>query len=147
MRCSTCDTENVADARFCDTCGTPLTPQAVTGPTRLLDEEQTKITPSNTPVHARSWSGPQLAPLIGAVWLIGLGILFLTKTFWPGILVLIGITSFLQYAGRGNTQQGARVALFFVGLTALFLTKFTFPGILIFLGVMALTSYWSYVRP
>jgi hypothetical protein len=30
--------------------------------------------------------------LNAAIWLIGLGILFLTDLFWPGILILIGIS-------------------------------------------------------
>ena len=39
---------------------------------------------------------PQLAgrknEMSGALWLIGLGVLFLTGSFWLGILVLIGLT-------------------------------------------------------
>ncbi len=33
--------------------------------------------------------------ITGAVFMIGLAILFATDWFWPGILVLIGVTSFL----------------------------------------------------
>ncbi len=33
------------------------------------------------------------AHISGGVFLIGLGILFLTGTFWPGILFLVGISA------------------------------------------------------
>jgi len=31
-------------------------------------------------------------PILGGVWMIGLGFLFLTGHWWPGILVLVGIS-------------------------------------------------------
>ena len=34
--------------------------------------------------------------IIAAVWLIGLGILFLVNYIWPGILILIGITMIIR---------------------------------------------------
>lgn len=36
-----------------------------------------------------------------AVWLIGLGILFLTGKWWPGILILIGISMVVETLARG----------------------------------------------
>ncbi len=39
--------------------------------------------------------------LTGAVFMIGLAILFATDWFWPGILVLLGVTSLMgAYVGR-----------------------------------------------
>lgn len=37
--------------------------------------------------------GPQLK---GAIWMIGLGILFLTGDWWPGIMILIGISAIVE---------------------------------------------------
>ena len=33
---------------------------------------------------------------IGGIWLIGLGILFATRFWWPGIMFLIGITAIVE---------------------------------------------------
>ena len=41
-------------------------------------------------------------PLNGAIWLIGLGVLFYTGHWWPGILVLIGISLVLSAVWRGT---------------------------------------------
>jgi len=42
--------------------------------------------------HHRHRFGHRGAPLNGAIWMIGLGVLMLTGHWWPGILVLIGIS-------------------------------------------------------
>ncbi|MEI6288972.1 MAG: hypothetical protein WCP19_00940 [Chloroflexota bacterium] len=47
-------------------------------------------------------SGRRKNPLIGAVWLIGMGLLILTKHIWPGILVLIGITIILSSFSKNS---------------------------------------------
>jgi DNA-directed RNA polymerase subunit RPC12/RpoP len=53
--------------------------------------------------------GPRLArrghPLNGAIWLIGLGVLFYTGHWWPGILVLIGISLVLSAVWKGTDQS------------------------------------------
>jgi hypothetical protein len=39
----------------------------------------------------------------GAIWMIGLGVLFLTGWWWPGIMILIGVTSVVSaLAGDWN---------------------------------------------
>ncbi len=43
--------------------------------------------------NQRSWHGG----VHSGVWLIGLAILFLTGLWWPGILVLVGISMVLQW--------------------------------------------------
>ena len=40
--------------------------------------------------------------VIAAVWLIGLGILFVVDYIWPGILILIGITMIVNATMRGE---------------------------------------------
>ena len=40
--------------------------------------------------------------VIAAVWLIGLGILFMVDYIWPGILILIGITMIVNATMRGE---------------------------------------------
>jgi hypothetical protein len=151
MTCPKCGRSNPEDSRFCIYCANPLAASeevtAATGPTVLLDA--TSVAPAaptaplpDSPIQpsvpANSGRKNQLT---GAIWLIGLGILFLTKiSFWPGILILVGLTSYIQEAARGRTQHALRSLIFFLGLTILFWTNRFFPGILILLGVMALIS-------
>jgi hypothetical protein len=41
-----------------------------------------------------------------AVWLIGLGILWLTDLWWPGILILVGISMLVQVmVGQGEREE------------------------------------------
>jgi hypothetical protein len=75
---------------------------------------------------------------MGAVWLIGLGILFLTGEFFPGILVLIGITSYLNANAHGRSPAALQPLLFFLGLAVIFWVGFSVPLMLLFLGLMAL---------
>jgi hypothetical protein len=53
--------------------------------------------------------------VLAAVWLIGLGVLFLFDLFWPGILILIGIslivTNFMpEETGSAPPQENPSVA-------------------------------------
>lgn len=44
----------------------------------------------------QKWSRKSFKDFQTAYWLIGLGILFLLKAWWPGILILIGLDLVLQ---------------------------------------------------
>jgi hypothetical protein len=44
-------------------------------------------------------------PLKGVIWLIGLGILAMTGHWWPGILVLIGLSMVLEAVWRESMPQ------------------------------------------
>jgi hypothetical protein len=44
-------------------------------------------------------------PLQGAIWLIGLGILVLWGHWWPGILVLVGLSLIMRAAFSGSAAQ------------------------------------------
>jgi hypothetical protein len=48
----------------------------------------------------------------GAIWLIGLGILFWKDWFWPGIIILIGLSAILEalimlYAPQSYAEEGS----------------------------------------
>lgn len=142
MTCPKCGRSNPEDSQFCIYCSNRLggseEAAASTGPTVLLD--------SSTPVPPTAPLAPAPAKsaasngIIGAIWLIGLGILFMTKLFWPGILILVGLSAFMHESSRGRGNEALRTLVFFVGLTFLFWTGRFFPGILILLGVIALLS-------
>lgn len=77
--------------------------------------------------------------LTGCVWLVGLGVLFETRMWWPGILFLGAATAWIQaWAGygtddrRGMIRAGAVLAL--VGFWAL--TRFSPAFPLVALGVL-----------
>ena len=74
----------------------------------------------------------------GGIFMIGLGVLFLVDeiSFWPWILVLIGITSLPSTIGRGDYSSGLQSFLWMVGLALLFSQPgLFFPGILILTGI------------
>ena len=75
---------------------------------------------------------------IGAVWLIGLGVLFLTGSFFPGIFMLIGVTKYLKHSGRGRDQKALQALLFFGGLAAIFWAGLSWPLLLVWIGAMML---------
>lgn len=160
MNCPTCERTNPADARFCIYCSAQLTspapvvqdaqPAAVGPTTRLSEAAIPAYTmPASAPIPATAGpqhsahlrrAFPQLNQNAGAFFLIGLGVLFLTGNFWPGILVLIGVTSFISETGHGRQNKGLGTLIFFTGLAFLFWTGAFFPGILILLGIMALLN-------
>lgn len=160
MNCPTCDRTNPADAQFCIYCATrlqsdapevPVINKPAVGPTK-------RLTPPPTPTYTMPTPAPQPAPqplpqasstpghhahhwnkdVIGAVFLIGLGVLFLTGNLFPGILVLLGVTGYMREAAQGRPRRGLRSLVFFSGLAVLFATHFFFPGILLLFGLLYL---------
>jgi hypothetical protein len=161
MTCPACQRTNPVDARFCIYCSAQLNTEApavaasvapqpvpATGPTTRLAPEAVSGYTMPEPIPATATPAPsihrgraQFHQSGGALFLIGLGVLFLTGNFWPGILVLIGLTGFISEAGRGRQQQGLGALIFFTGLAFLFWSGAFFPGILFLLGIMALLNY------
>lgn len=151
MRCPNCDRSNLDGARFCDGCGAELAPSeatatpAATGPTVRLPEPVPGPALPAMGMNAAASLPPRpralrLRQMNGGLWLIGLGMLFLTGTFWPGILVLIGISAYLEETARGRHQEALRTLIFTLGLAVLFALGWFWPGILILLGLTALLS-------
>jgi hypothetical protein len=55
----------------------------------------------------------QASSISGGIFLIGLGMLFITDWFWPGILLVIGLSSGAELIFRGKTREGiGTIALF-----------------------------------
>jgi hypothetical protein len=156
MICPNCGRTNPDDAHFCIYCATRLTPETpvvetapATGPTTRLGPELTPAyempAPAAAPAPApASLSMPRTRrhnkEASSAVFLIGLGLLFLTGHFWPGILALVGVTSFINESARGRQQAALQGLIFFVGLSLLFWSGWFWPGILIVLGLSALIN-------
>ncbi len=136
MNCPECMKANPTGATFCIYCSAPL-------PT--TDPSATSETAKETSLPARqqttSWlPAQQSRKLAGAIWLIGLGVLWLTGFIWPGVLVLVGITAFVEEDRRGRRTEGIRTLIFFSGIAVLFWAGVFWPGILVLLGIIMILS-------
>lgn len=159
-RCTRCDSPLPEGADFCVECGAPV---AATGRTVALDER--RVTAHAPPRELPVPAAPQPAqapaarrrrgrgglcgggwqpfaggvkPASGAIFLIGLGLLFLTGSFWPGILALVGLTGAIDELAKGNARAAGSILVFMGGLAILFATGPIWPGILILIGLVAL---------
>lgn len=82
----------------------------------------------------------------GALFMIGLGVLFLSDLdFWPWILLVIGLSSLPESMARDGLWAGAQSAVWLVGLAVLFALDLFWPGILILIGLSTLAG--ALVRP
>lgn len=151
MICPTCSRPNPDDAQFCIYCAAPLdvseqSPDVnpATGSTVALDAPTQRPVAEAAALQPGASAGWQPVrynkELTGAIWLIGLGLLFMTHTFWPGILVLAGLTAYVQEAARGRQTKAVRDLITLTGVAILFWTGLFWPGILILLGAVALLS-------
>ncbi|NIV44225.1 zinc-ribbon domain-containing protein [Candidatus Bathyarchaeota archaeon] len=83
--CKKCGAKLKEDAKFCDSCGTPVIAEAKI-------RRRTMYTKEREACFGPPGSGGGLWGAISfGVFVVGLGILWLFDIFWPGILILIGI--------------------------------------------------------
>jgi hypothetical protein len=84
----------------------------------------------------------------GGIFLIGLGILLFTNWWWPGILLVIGLSGGAEQIFRGQMARGIGTIVFFsaipIIITIVQSTDITWgivgPFILIVLGVITLVK-------
>jgi ribosomal protein L40E len=154
VQCPVCGAGNPEHARFCVVCGRGLNAGAVAP----RPHAQPAIPPAPRTHSPSRHSYPQVAmpqaPLIGPprqthaplrrwhsthggapLFLIGLLFLLITHTIWPGILVLIGITSFLKASSQGRGHKATTALVWWGGLALLFATHLFWPGILVLIGI------------
>ena len=82
--------------------------------------------------------------IAGGVFIIGLGLLFMTGiSFWPGILFVIGASSIARGVAQGENWYNIPGGVWMIGLGLLFLFNFQWPVILILVGVSMLFG-WSW---
>ena len=94
-------------------------------------------------MNPAAWGG-----ITGGVWLIGLAVLFMTGWWWPGILVLVGISSLLGGMGAHSPAQrwgSLQGAVWIFGIAVLAATGLWWPGILILIGLSAIMG--AVMRP
>lgn len=96
-----------------------------------------------------SWDSSRTRAITGGIWLIGLGILFATRLWFPGILFLMGITAmiegWLDQKGWSAIQGG--VWLIFIAFWAMARFNLTFLfvglGIAVILGALVKPNPFS----
>jgi len=90
----------------------------------------------------------QASSISGGIFLIGLGVLFLTDWWWPGIMLVIGLSGGAELIFRGQIAKGLGTIAFFCGIplvwTLVQSTNISWgiigPFILIVLGVIILVK-------
>ncbi len=73
-----------------------------------------------------------------AVFLIGLGVLAVTKFWFPGILFVIGAASIARGLAEGRGWYALQGGLWMIGLGLVFLGGFSWPLLLILIGISML---------
>jgi hypothetical protein len=78
--------------------------------------------------------------LMGGIWLIGFGVLFATRWWWPGIMFLIGITAIIQCWLRGHPFYAMHAGFWaiFIGFWAVF--RFSMAFFFVALGAYVILS-------
>lgn len=144
--CAACGSANPGHAIFCVRCGRRMgDPAPQPAPSRPVISGDLIPNPPALPSFSRNTQ-----PTLGrprdwevasiAVFMIGLGLLFFfSRLFWPGILIVIGISNLVRFAGRGKIAVGLRNVLWLFGLAFLFMMpRLFFPGIFLLIGLSAI---------
>lgn len=151
--CSSCGTRNPPGAQFCVMCGRALNAPATVDASPAAFPPPSPSEPlapqpalAATPPQGRSWRSSSVGNGIsGGLFLIGIAVLAMTGWWWPGILVVIGITSLAGSFLSGRPWLGLQGALWMFGIAALAITNFWWPGILLLVGISAIIG--TLMRP
>lgn len=86
--------------------------------------------------------------LSGGIFLIGLGLLFLIPgaSFWPWILVVVGVSQLPAALSGKQRWMGWHGFFWMVGLALLFWSGHFWPGILILVGISAIIEALMHER-
>jgi hypothetical protein len=146
--CSACGTRNPPGADFCVTCGRPLgarpfakpsPPPAFASPAPIAAEVVPAAPHALPPASTRRFNRPMWGGVSGGLFLIGLAVLAITGWWWPGILVLLGITSLAGSLVAGQPLwMGLQGSFWMFGIAVLAITGWWWPGILILAGLSAI---------
>ncbi len=88
---------------------------------------------------------PQQKAIVGGIWLIGLGVLYATRFWWPGILFLIALTAIIEGWMNDQTWYGAQAAYWLVFFGVWALSGYLVTALLVGLGVSTIVG--ALVKP
>ena len=114
--CAACGTRNPPGAAFCVTCGRGLAARPVADapanplPIPLADAPLTSMPPASleavpAPKSHRGGFSVEWGGIMGGIWLIGIAVLAVTSWWWPGIMVLLGLSAILGAVTRNNKTE------------------------------------------
>jgi hypothetical protein len=86
------------------------------------------------------WTVERANAVTGGIWLIGFGVLFATGYWWPGILLLIGVTAIVEGSARGAGWQSIHGGIWALLFAAWALTGFDLTILFVSLGVYAIIA-------
>jgi hypothetical protein len=86
------------------------------------------------------WSNERANQLSGAVSLIGLGILFATGYWWPGVLFVFGAASLVHGLAAGHGWYAFQGAAWMIGLGVWFALGTNVATLFIVIGVSMLLA-------
>jgi hypothetical protein len=86
------------------------------------------------------WNAERANAVTGGIWLIGLGILFAIKFWWPGILFLVGITAIVQGLARGGGWPSTHGGLWMILIACWAMTRFNMTVFFIALGTYVIIA-------
>ncbi len=153
QQCAACGTRNPPGAAFCVTCGRGLGARPVAdAPANPLPPAPAPATLSTT-LPASIEHAPTARPrrggfsvewggIMGGIWLIGIAVLAVTGWWWPGIMVLIGISALVGGLQSGGSWEqrwgGLQGAIWTFGIAVLAVTGWWWPGIMVLVGLSAI---------
>jgi hypothetical protein len=83
-------------------------------------------------------SGSRASQLSGGIFLIGLGLLFVSGYWWPGILFVIGAGILAQGMAEGRSWYACQGAFWMIGLGIWFALGSSIGVLFVLLGVSVL---------
>lgn len=93
------------------------------------------------------WTVERAHAVSGGVWLIGLGLLFASHLWWPGILILIGITSIVEGSAHRCGWQAIHGGLWMLLFAAWAMTRFSITALFVGMGVYAIITALTSPNP
>ena len=90
-------------------------------------------------------SRDRASQLDGGIWLIGLGILFYTGYWWPGILFVIGVTSIVEGLVKGQGWYAFQGGFWCIAIGVWAMFHYNFALLFIAIGVSMVLA--AIVRP
>ncbi len=85
--------------------------------------------------------------ITAGIWLIGLGLLMATKAWWPGILLLLGITVIVQGWLSGRPRHLTRGGMMAIAIGVWAACKFNIALLFVGLGVYVIYTALLSTQP